>query len=127
MNFTSQIEQTILTWEGTTTIPHRYGGREFQLAGKEFGHIHFNGMLDILFTKKIREILVEEHLTNLHHLLPETGWTSLYTNNLIEQLEPALKLLRLNYLLQYSKLNKSVPDSSEIYLYPKRIQEIIHV
>jgi hypothetical protein len=125
MNFVSQIEENVLIWDGVTAAPHRFGGREFLLNGKEFGHIHHNGMLDILFSKKIREALVAENLANMHHLLPETGWISYYSQNQPENLINALKLLRLNYILHYSKNSKTDIDVQELLQYPKSVQQIV--
>ncbi|MCU0440948.1 MAG: DUF5519 family protein [Bacteroidia bacterium] len=125
MEFSFQIQENVLNWPGTSVAPHRFGGIEFQFNGKEFGHIHSNGMLDILFTKKIREQLVAENLTQIHHLLPQTGWTSFYSRNQPEYFEQALKLLRLNYLLHYYKHTKEPIDWNQFVAYPKSIQDIV--
>lgn len=42
-----QITQTILTWEGVTASPHRFGGTEFRLGRREIGHIQGNRYLSI--------------------------------------------------------------------------------
>jgi len=42
---------------GVTPSPHRFGGTEYRLDRREIGHIHGDSLVDIPFTKKIREEL----------------------------------------------------------------------
>ena len=53
----AQLEQSILTWENTSVKNHERGGREFLIGKRELGHIHWNGELDILFNRKIKNEL----------------------------------------------------------------------
>ncbi len=129
MPFIKNLESAVTSWTQVTVEPHRFGGREFQFSGKEFGHIHPNGMLDILFNKKLREILVQLRLAETHHLLPETGWISLYTKNQSSMTNNALILLWLSYAL----LNKRKQHNFDIlnflnqqpFVYPQELLNIL--
>ncbi|MBC8112523.1 MAG: DUF5519 family protein [Verrucomicrobia bacterium] len=64
--------------KGIKTSYHRYGGLEFRFEGKEIAHLHGNGLIDILFSREIRNQLVSEALVQAHHVNHESGWVSLY-------------------------------------------------
>lgn len=72
-------------------------GREFLWNGNEIGHIHPDGDLDILFNKKIRDVLIKHHLVDIHKWVPDSGWTTFYVNR-EKDLERAKNLLTLSYL-----------------------------
>jgi Family of unknown function (DUF5519) len=100
MNLSIQhtVINTLTTWEGVTSAPHRFGGIEFNLGTTEIGHIHrANGMVDILFSRALREQLVNENQTGLHHLLPETGWTTTFLRTETD-IERIVWLFRVSYL-----------------------------
>ena len=72
------ITQEVLSWEGVTTAPHRFGGVEYRLGTRELGHIHGDHLVDIPFPKKVRDEIVHAKLAEPHLILPETGWVSFY-------------------------------------------------
>src|SRR5512147_545087 len=72
------ITQTLVSWDGVSTAPHRFGGVEYRLGTRELGHIHGDSLVDIPFPKKVRDEIVEAGLAEPHHILPETGWVSFY-------------------------------------------------
>ena len=92
----AQITQTLLTWQDVTASPHRFGGTEYRLGRRELGHIHGDQMLDIPFPKKIRDEVVAAGQASPHHLLPETGWVSLYLHQPDDVLI-AIDLLKRSY------------------------------
>jgi hypothetical protein len=95
--YVERIVATASAWDGVQSQPHRFGGTEFVLGKVEIGHVHRrNAMVDIPYTRAIREQLVAEGHTGLHHLLPDTGWTTFYAHN-EAQTDKALWLLRLSY------------------------------
>jgi hypothetical protein len=101
-----QIIDTLLTWEGMETHPHRFGGTEFSIGKREIGHIHGNSLVDIPFPKKVRDEIVAAGEAQLHHVLPETGWVSFYLRE-DGDVKKAITLLRRSYeiaLKQKSKL-----------------------
>jgi hypothetical protein len=96
-------------WEGISVNPHRFGGQEFTLGKVEVGHIHRNGMVDIPLPRRIRDQVVAEGKAGPHHLLPETGWVTVFARTDAEA-EQTLWLLRLSYLQK--RLRRSRRDAA---------------
>lgn len=92
----SRICQEVSSWPSVSIAPHRFGGKEFQLNGKEFGHLHGDYQADIPFSVKMRKSLVAEGKASLHHLYPKSGWISFYLNDSSDT-TALIDLLRLNY------------------------------
>jgi hypothetical protein len=90
------ITQTLLSWEGVSTEPHRFGGLEYRLGRRELGHIHGDHLVDIPFPKRIRDEIVNAKLAQPHHILPETGWISFYLRQ-EEDIQKAVDLLHRSY------------------------------
>ena len=75
----------------------------------EIGHIHnYNGMVDIPFTVKVREVLVKEGLADYHHLLKDSGWITYFVRD-ENSLQHAIWLMRLSYLQKTSRRNPVDP------------------
>ncbi len=91
-----QIVDTLLTWDGMETHPHRFGGTEFRIGKREIGHIHGDSLVDIPFPTKIRDEIVAAGEALPHHILPETGWVSFYLRE-EEDVERAIALLKRSY------------------------------
>ena len=91
-----QIVDTLLTWQGMETHPHRFGGTEFRIGKREVGHIHGDSLVDIPFSKKIRDEIVAAKEAEPHHILPETGWVSFYLREEAD-VERAIALLKRSY------------------------------
>jgi hypothetical protein len=107
-NFTNIVSQ----WEQVAATPHRFGGTEFNVGNVEIGHIHnYNGMVDIPFTVKVREVLVVEGLADYHHLLQDSGWITYFVRD-ENSLQHALWLMRLSYLQKTSRRN--AVDTNEV-------------
>ena len=90
------IVETLLTWDGMETHPHRFGGKEFCIGKREIGHIHGDSLVDIPFPKKIRDEIVAAKEAEPHHILPETGWVSFYLREEAD-VERAIALLKRSY------------------------------
>lgn len=98
-----QVAQTVTGWEGVSAAPHRFGGTEFNVGKVEIGHIHHgNGMVDIPYTRKLREQLVAENKTGLHHLLQDSGWTTTFIREATD-VERVIWLFRLSYLQKVAR------------------------
>ena len=95
--FLTEIEIEVLAWPGVTAHRHRFGGIEFRFGKPEVGHIHPEGIIDIPFTRRVRDLLLAEGKVERHHVLPESGWIRF---RVLEQQEIpyAVWLLRLSYL-----------------------------
>ena len=90
------ITQTLTSWDGVSTAPHRFGGVEYRLGSRELGHIHGDHLVDIPFPSKVRDEIVDAGLAEPHHILPETGWISFYLRE-ENDVQKALVLLRRSY------------------------------
>lgn len=91
-----QIEQELTTWPGVEAVPHRFGGREFRVAGHEIGHLHGNRLADLPFPRRMRDELIEGGRAAVHHVLPDSGWVS-YRIDGPHDVDAVIALFRLNY------------------------------
>ncbi|MES2063037.1 MAG: luciferase family protein [Bacteroidota bacterium] len=79
LDWIDDIEKEVLTWPGTTVTNHKYGGLQFNYHGKELGHIHSNGLLDMLLSRKIKQQLMQQdRRVQDHHSFKNSGWISVY-------------------------------------------------
>lgn len=107
----AHLTEIVSGWERVTTVPHRFGGVEFTLENVEIGHLHSNGMVDIPFTRAVREALVNDGQALPHHILPESGWiTFMMTGE--KDIAHASRLFRLSYLQKRARRDKSFALSS---------------
>ncbi|WP_225872312.1 luciferase domain-containing protein [Pedobacter frigidisoli] len=94
-----EIENEVLNWEHTSISLHKFGGTQFNYRKTEIGHLHSNGILDILFTKKTKQRLLDEQKATSHHVFEKSGWISFYVRN-EKDVENAIALLKLCYDLK---------------------------
>ncbi|MFC5970252.1 luciferase family protein [Halomarina salina] len=107
----TDIVTTVSSWPGVSVAPHRFGGREFTVGGREFGHDHGTRQVDLPLTKRVRDVLVAEGATDSHHLFPESGWVSYYLDGGSES--GALRLLRIAYLHHVASLKRRATKRGE--------------
>lgn len=100
-----RITNTMLAWEGVSVHPHRFGGAEFRLGKRELGHVHDDRLVDIPFPTRVRDEVVGAGLAEAHHVLPESGWVSIYLRR-AEDLENALALFERSYDLARRQQSK---------------------
>jgi hypothetical protein len=93
-----RIHQVMIECDGVISGIHLFGGIEYKLGKREIGYIHGNHLVDIPFPKKIRNEIVEKGEAQPHHVLPESGWASIYLHN-ENDVEGAINLLRRSYEL----------------------------
>jgi hypothetical protein len=106
-----RIEEAVLTWPGVEAQPHRFGGTEYRLGGREVGHMHGDHLLDVAFPRRVRDELVSAGLAQPHHLLPQSGWVSFYLRE-EGDVERAVSLLARSYELareQQARKSGEVP------------------
>jgi Family of unknown function (DUF5519) len=113
VNLIHALEQVAANLPGVSTAPHNMGGREFVWQEKEIGHIHWNGDLDILFSKKIRDVLIAHQLVEVHKWVPDSGWTTFKVKN-EKDLEHAFDLLQLSYCQKRKRVAKAEEEVLEI-------------
>jgi hypothetical protein len=95
-NAGNEIRQTVEAWEGIVAQPHRYGGVEWVMGKREIGHIHGDALVDVPFPKTVREELVAAGAAEPHHVLPESGWVSLWLRRSTD-VPRAIALLERSY------------------------------
>jgi hypothetical protein len=105
-----RIREVITAWEGVTARPHRFGGVEFRLGRRELGHIHGDSLVDLPFPKKVRDQIVAAGEAEPHHVLPESGWVSVFLHA-DQDVERAIELLRRSFSLAQSHRERSAVRS----------------
>ena len=101
MSIRDRIAGEVLSWEGVTAAPHRFGGLEFDLGKRELGHLHGDRLADLPFPRRLRDELVESGRAKPHHVLPETGWVSFWIEG-EDDVPRAVELFRLSYERAYA-------------------------
>ncbi len=106
------IVDTLLTWTGMETYPHRFGGTEFRIGKREIGHIHGDALVDIPFPKKVRDEIVAAGEAEPHHILPESGWVSFYLRE-NGDVERAIQLLQRSYQIALTQRGKQKTETDD--------------
>jgi hypothetical protein len=101
------------SWPHVVAGDHRFGGTDFRVGPREIGHVHAWGMLDIAYVRPLRDELVGRGLTDAHHLLSESGWTTYYVES-DDDYDHARWLLRLSYLYHVSALQRTPAGAEEL-------------
>ncbi len=91
-----RIQIELLSWPHVEAHPHRFGGTEYRIGRRELGHIHGDHLVDIPFPTKVRDEIVAAHLAEPHHILPDSGWVSLYLRETAD-VDRALALFRRSF------------------------------
>lgn len=91
-------------WSGITCQPHRFGGTEYNLGRREIGHVHGDSLVHIPFPTKVRE-LVAAGRAEPHHILPESGWVSIFLRQ-ASDVERAIELLHLSFEIANQRTTK---------------------
>ena len=100
-----EIETEVSGWKGIKIQNHKYGGTEFSFNHKEIGHIHSNGLMDVLLNKTIKMQLLQEGRISNHHVFPNSGWISFYVKTKDDS-EYALGLLKKSYAIRFERLSE---------------------
>lgn len=108
----TELKRAILKWDETRIGDGDFGAITFLYRGKEFGHIHQNGDLDITFGEQMTQKLLSRNLVEKHLYVPKTNITYPVPNE--ESLPFAVSLLRMSYLSHFINSNKEDTISQEI-------------
>ena len=92
----ARIAHEVGSWDGVTVSSHRFGGVEFKVGRRELGHVHGDRLADLPFPIAIRRELVASGRAEPHHILPQSGWVSVWLRH-DEDADVAIELFRLNY------------------------------
>ncbi len=90
------IQQAVLSWPNVEAHPHRFGGTEYRMGKRELGHVHGDALVDIPFPTKVRDEIVASGQAEPHHVLPDSGWVSLFLREPAD-VHRAIELLRRSY------------------------------
>lgn len=94
----NRIQSEVDQWDGVTSGSHRFGGVEFKLASREIGHVHGDELVDIPLPKWVRDEVISSARADPHHVLPRSGWVSVYLNE-PGDIERAIEILRRSYAI----------------------------
>ena len=108
----ARITETVTSWAGVTSHPHRFGGVEYVIGRREIGHIHGDHLLDIPFPRKVRDEIVAAGRAQPHHILPESGWVS-FSLQQEGDVERAITLLYESYEIARRQKSKSMEVHDE--------------
>jgi len=102
------IHAALMSWPGVAALPHRFGGTEYRLGKRELGHTHGDALVDIPFPKKVRDEIVAAGRAVPHHILPDSGWISVYLKAPAD-VEQAIALFRLSFELAEKQFSRKQP------------------
>ena len=87
------LETSALNLPGVQRTTHRFGGIGFMREGREFAHMHGNGLLDIWLTRERASELVAAGQAEPHHVFGPSAWISLWLHK-PDDCAPALLLMQ---------------------------------
>ena len=101
----NKIHQAIMECTNLSAGDHRFGGTEYKLGKREIGHVHRDYLVDIPFPLKVRNEIINKGEAQPHHILPESGWVSIYIRK-DEDVEKAINLLKRSYEIAVEQKKK---------------------
>jgi Family of unknown function (DUF5519) len=106
-----KVKTELMGWLGVASRPHRFGGTEFRVNGREMGHMHGGRFADLPFPMTMRNELVKEGRALPHHVLPNSGWVTF----LINEEADITSLINL-FQIQYERLSGSRESHDKKFL-----------
>ena len=101
------IRESVGSWPGVSAVPHRFGGTEYMYGKKEMGHVHGDRLAELPVPRRLRDELIAAGRAQPHHILPETGWISVW----IESPDDIAGVIEL-FRMQYDRYAKTPTPSS---------------
>jgi len=95
------VENEVSKWAGVTTTLHKYGGIQFNVRHTEIGHVHSNGVLDVLLSVRTKQTLLAATLAEDHHTFKKSGWVTFYIRSR-KDTRAAIHLLSLAYKIRHT-------------------------
>jgi hypothetical protein len=102
-----QIKKTVMSWPSVSAVPHRFGGTEYRYGKKEMGHVHGDRLADLPLPRRLRDELIAAGRAQPHHVLPETGWVSVW----IDRPEDTAGVIEI-FRMQYDRYSMKASPSS---------------
>jgi hypothetical protein len=75
------------------------------LGKREIGHVHGDSLVDIPFALKVRDEVIAAGLAEHHHILPDSGWISLWLREAAD-VDKALVLFKRSYELALAQKSR---------------------
>lgn len=97
LDYIDDIEAEITSWQNTSVTAHKYGGIQFNKHAHELGHLHGNGLLDVLFSRNQKALVMKQYPVQDHHVFKNSGWVS-FRIKTDKDKQMAIDLLRHAYL-----------------------------
>lgn len=101
------IYEKVTSWEEIANAPHRFGGTEYCVGHREVGHVHGDSLVDIPFPLPVRDELVNSGEAEPHHILPKSGWVSIFLRKPAD-VDRAIRLLRRSYEIALASQTNSL-------------------
>jgi hypothetical protein len=98
-DYIDEIENEVSAWPTATVRAHKFGGIQFNTNNGELGHIHGNGLLDVLLSREQKSLLMQEYPVQHHHVFKNSGWISFRVKTAADK-QIAIELLRRSYDLK---------------------------
>jgi hypothetical protein len=76
-----QVEAAALKLPGVRLSVHRLGGTGFSVEGRELGHLHGNGLLDVFTGQNAAAELVAAGRAEWHHVFGKSAWVSYWVRS----------------------------------------------
>ena len=96
LDYMDAIENEVCSWQHISVSAHKYGGIQFNFNKFELGHIHGNGLLDILLSREQKSVLMKKYPVQDHHIFKNSGWISFWIKTPQDK-QTAIELLRFAY------------------------------
>lgn len=91
-----RVKKELTSWAGVSSQPHRFGGIEFRVSGREMGHMHGSELADLPFPMSVRNELVSSGKVSPHHVIPKSGWVSFWIRSEAD-IGSLIELFRMQY------------------------------
>jgi luciferase-like monooxygenase len=91
-----EVIDAAMAWPGVSSHPHRFGGVELRLGGRQLGHLHGDEIADIPLPRSLRDELVAQGRVRTHRWRPDSGWVTVDLDGEAGRAE-AIRLLRVGY------------------------------
>lgn len=101
-----EIYEAVTHWEEVAHAAHRFGGTEYRVGRREVGHVHGDSLVDIPFPLHVRDELVKSRQAEPHHILPKSGWVSIFLRS-PDDVGRAIRLLRKSYEIAIASQTRS--------------------
>jgi hypothetical protein len=92
----TNVEKVVSSWPGIKVTLHKYGGFQFNVNDHEIGHLHNNGLVDILFDLKTKQQMLKQYNLQDHHVFKNSGWVSYYITKKEDE-EEVISLLKISF------------------------------